>query len=140
MLNETPEDVGSEVEGSQPEVNEATPTEAPSTETTPAETTPAESPAVAEVASTEAETSETSSGLADDLTLGHGAPAEDGEPEVEHVPVFRGKIDRFGVAMGTGRRKTSVARVRIKDGNGQLSINGRELSEYFHTDRDQSAI
>ena len=31
----------------------------------------------------------------------------------------------------TGRRKTSVARVRIKNGKGAILVNGRELKEYF---------
>ncbi len=32
---------------------------------------------------------------------------------------------------GTGRRKTSVARVFVKPGNGALTINGKTLEEYF---------
>jgi len=32
---------------------------------------------------------------------------------------------------GTGRRKTSVARVRLVPGEGKVIINGRPLSEYF---------
>jgi small subunit ribosomal protein S9 len=32
---------------------------------------------------------------------------------------------------GTGRRKSSVARVFIKKGNGQFVINGKPISEYF---------
>ena len=32
---------------------------------------------------------------------------------------------------GTGRRKTSVARVRIYPGQGDFEVNGRSLSEYF---------
>ena len=73
------------------------------------------------------------------LTLGSGGPAEDA-PETDHIPVVRGKIDRFGVAMGTGRRKTAVARVRIKRGNGQITINERPLEDYFRTDRDRNDI
>jgi ribosomal protein S9 len=30
-------------------------------------------------------------------------------------------------ALGTGRRKTSVARVRIRPGNGKLEINGSRI-------------
>ena len=33
--------------------------------------------------------------------------------------------------LGTGRRKRSVARVTIKPGSGQLSVNGREADDYF---------
>jgi small subunit ribosomal protein S9 len=32
---------------------------------------------------------------------------------------------------GTGRRKTSVARVRVKPGQGHIVVNGKELEEYF---------
>ena len=32
---------------------------------------------------------------------------------------------------GTGRRKSSVARVRLVPGNGQVIVNGKSLDEYF---------
>lgn len=32
-----------------------------------------------------------------------------------------------------GRRKTSVARVYLQEGNGEIYINGRELKDYFTT-------
>ena len=32
---------------------------------------------------------------------------------------------------GTGRRKTSVARVRLVDGSGKFIINKRDMDEYF---------
>ena len=32
---------------------------------------------------------------------------------------------------GTGRRKKSVARVRIYPGSGEITINGRSIDEYF---------
>jgi len=35
------------------------------------------------------------------------------------------------LGIGTGRRKTSVARVYVRDGNGKITINGRELAVYF---------
>jgi len=35
------------------------------------------------------------------------------------------------LGIGTGRRKTSVARVYIRDGNGKITINGKELTVYF---------
>jgi small subunit ribosomal protein S9 len=65
-------------------------------------------------------------------------PAE--APQPHHVPIVRGRIDRFGVAMGTGRRKTSVARVRLKNGKGDLTINDRALDEYFPTERDRNSV
>ena len=33
--------------------------------------------------------------------------------------------------IGTGRRKSSVARVRLLPGTGNITINGRSLEEYF---------
>jgi len=41
---------------------------------------------------------------------------------------------------GTGRRKTSVARVRLKRGGGQILINGREADAYFTEDKDKLAV
>lgn len=33
---------------------------------------------------------------------------------------------------GTGRRKTSVARVRLLPGSGDFTVNGKPLNEYFN--------
>lgn len=41
---------------------------------------------------------------------------------------------------GTGRRKTSVARVRVRPGTGKFTINDREANQYFCIDRDQMDI
>ena len=41
---------------------------------------------------------------------------------------------------GTGRRKTAVARVRLKRGTGRMLVNGREADEYFVTERARSNI
>ena len=32
---------------------------------------------------------------------------------------------------GTGRRKHSVARVRVYEGSGKITINGRDIDDYF---------
>jgi small subunit ribosomal protein S9 len=42
--------------------------------------------------------------------------------------------------LGTGRRKTSVARVRIRPGAGKIRINERELEDYFHNIRQRNAV
>ncbi len=42
--------------------------------------------------------------------------------------------------LGTGRRKTSVARVRITEGSGQITINGRTVEQYFTEDKDRRAV
>ena len=33
--------------------------------------------------------------------------------------------------LGTGRRKCSVARVRVTTGSGKIEINGKDINEYF---------
>jgi small subunit ribosomal protein S9 len=35
------------------------------------------------------------------------------------------------LALGTGRRKTSVARVYLREGSGKITINGKEVGTYF---------
>ena len=42
--------------------------------------------------------------------------------------------------LGTGRRKASVARVRIREGAGKIRINKRELEEYFSNTRQRNAV
>lgn len=42
--------------------------------------------------------------------------------------------------LGTGRRKTAVARVRICDGTGKITINGRSLEDYFTEIKDRNAV
>lgn len=36
------------------------------------------------------------------------------------------------VYAATGKRKTSVARVRLMPGTGNITVNGKELKEYFN--------
>ena len=81
--------------------------------------------------------------LASELTLGQAgatAPVASDEPKPRLPLLIRGKIDKFGVAMGTGRRKTAVARVRLKDGSGIITINGRPLEDYCVTQRDRNSV
>jgi len=55
------------------------------------------------------------------------APAPTGEP-------------KGGYWWGTGRRKSSVARVRIKPGKGKLLVNKKELNDYFDREQDRLAV
>ena len=50
------------------------------------------------------------------------------------------KKEPITVYLGTGRRKTSVARVRVSEGKGVVSINGRTLDNYFTEDKDRAAV
>ena len=45
-----------------------------------------------------------------------------------------------GIYWGTGRRKSSVARVRIRPGSGKFLINMRELGVYFPLLKDRNAV
>lgn len=42
--------------------------------------------------------------------------------------------------LGTGRRKTSVARVRLRPGQGRILINQRPMEEFFPNDRQRRAV
>jgi small subunit ribosomal protein S9 len=43
-------------------------------------------------------------------------------------------------SMGTGRRKSAVARVRIRAGQGRISINRRPLEDFFKTVQQRHAV
>ncbi len=45
-----------------------------------------------------------------------------------------------GDALGTGRRKSSVARVRVRAGSGKITINKRDINEYFTEEQDRKWI
>ena len=47
------------------------------------------------------------------------------------------KDQRTGDVLGTGRRKSSVARVRIRPGDGKITINRRGLDDYFANEQDR---
>jgi small subunit ribosomal protein S9 len=42
--------------------------------------------------------------------------------------------------IATGRRKTAVARVRLRQGSGAITINGRELAAYFPAIKDRVLV
>lgn len=48
--------------------------------------------------------------------------------------------DKGGFYWGTGRRKCSVARVRIKPGSGNLLVNKRQLNDYFTREQDRKSV
>src|SRR5512143_2564708 len=41
------------------------------------------------------------------------------------------KLDRYGRAYATGKRKNAVARVWIKPGRGETKVNGRDVAVFF---------
>jgi len=58
-------------------------------------------------------------------------------PAVEHK---KATPDKGGFIWGTGRRKSSVARVRVKPGKGELKINDRDMAEYFKLEKNRSEV
>jgi len=42
--------------------------------------------------------------------------------------------------IGTGRRKTAVASVRLRPGSGKINVNGREFNEYFPLELQRNTI
>jgi small subunit ribosomal protein S9 len=44
------------------------------------------------------------------------------------------------VYLGTGRRKTAVARVRLSEGSGQVRINDKTVEQYFTETKDRQAV
>ena len=45
-----------------------------------------------------------------------------------------------GDLLGIGRRKSAVARVRLRAGSGLVLVNGRALTEYFKTEKEHRQI
>ncbi|HEW79396.1 MAG TPA: 30S ribosomal protein S9 [Phycisphaerales bacterium] len=60
-------------------------------------------------------------------------------PQPSEKPAKKGP-DKGGFYWGTGRRKSSVARVRIKPGDGKLIVNKKELNDYFVREQDRKAV
>lgn len=68
------------------------------------------------------------------------SPATPAKPA--NVPSTRGKVVVGGRVYywGTGRRKKSVARVRITAGDGKFIVNDREVDNYFQETKDRHFV
>src|SRR5579871_5725362 len=53
------------------------------------------------------------------------------KPAAPEAPKYVKKVDKYGRAYATGKRKDAVARVWIKRGSGKLTINGKDAQAYF---------
>jgi small subunit ribosomal protein S9 len=56
-----------------------------------------------------------------------GRPAQ---PQ-QDAPLHEKKVDKFGRAYATGKRKNAIARVWVKPGKGKITINGKDSDAYF---------
>ena len=48
--------------------------------------------------------------------------------------------DKTGELLGTGRRKSATARVRIKPGSGKITVNHRNVETYFPIDEHRMIV
>jgi len=76
----------------------------------------------------------------ENLNIGDVAPAQQQAKQVSPKPTKKQISDKGGYHWGTGRRKSSVARVRIKPGTGKLLVNKKEVNDYFKRQQDTKAI
>ncbi|HVU89491.1 MAG TPA: 30S ribosomal protein S9 [Pirellulales bacterium] len=56
------------------------------------------------------------------------------------TPQVKQTVKHNGDALGTGRRKTSVARVRVRAGSGKITVNSRAFEEFFVREQDRNAV
>ena len=52
-------------------------------------------------------------------------------PDAPSGPVHQQKLDTYGRAYATGKRKNAVARVWVKPGAGKITVNGKTFDAYF---------
>lgn len=62
------------------------------------------------------------------------------EPQTQAAKPKKKGPDQGGFYWGTGRRKSSVARVRIRPGDGKLVVNKKEIGEYFRRTQDVNSV
>ena len=53
------------------------------------------------------------------------------KPAAPEAPKYVKKVDKYGRAYATGKRKDAVARVWVKPGSGKVTVNTREVEVYF---------
>ena len=53
------------------------------------------------------------------------------KPAAPEAPKYIKKVDKYGRAYATGKRKDAVARVWVKPGSGKVTVNTREVEVYF---------
>jgi len=71
---------------------------------------------------------------------GPAAVAVDSVPVAKAASAHRKRVDLAGNVIATGRRKTAVARVRLRTGSGVVTVNSRPLEVYFPTVKDRELV
>ena len=71
------------------------------------------------------------------MTTAAARPGPRKEMDVSQAAI---EITKANPVWGTGRRKTSVARVRILPGAGKVLVNDREIDKYFTEEKDRASV
>jgi small subunit ribosomal protein S9 len=67
-------------------------------------------------------------------------PATAASPATASTATGGRAVRRGDEIIATGRRKTAVARVRLRAGNGEVTVNGRDLDVYFPSIKDRTLV
>mgnify|MGYP001219248962 CR=1 FL=1 len=62
------------------------------------------------------------------------------EPQINSEINKKDKLEANGFKYATGRRKKSIARVWLKKGSGNISVNGKKMIDYFKKSNLQKAL
>ena len=68
------------------------------------------------------------------------APTKAKVEKPKKEPRDKTKPDKSGYIWGTGRRKRSVARVRIRPGKGAIMVNKKKVDDYFARRQDRNVV
>ena len=69
--------------------------------------------------------------IAGDVAEAEAPEAGVAKPVVSNAPLREQELDKYGRAYATGKRKDAVARVWLKPGTGNITVNGRDQEVYF---------
>ena len=66
-----------------------------------------------------------------DIDIENIEDLKNNDSALENTPLPEKKVDEYGRAYATGKRKNAVARVWLKPGSGIIQINGKISDDYF---------
>ena len=66
-----------------------------------------------------------------DIDIENIEDLKNNDSALENTPLPEKKVDEYGRAYATGKRKNAVARVWLKPGSGIIKINGKISDDYF---------
>ena len=69
-----------------------------------------------------------------------GGMVKDNSIVIESENIKIGKLDFKESKYSTGKRKTSIARIWLKKGTGQIYVNGRKMDDYFKRPKHQLIV